>query len=102
MECELQMALLVTWIMHNRGATTLPRGQLMCISQESIGWWPRHSSQQKRFAGFKEEEKQSNVEVHREYIYGGHVAAHIKTLTEDEPEKCHAHFREYIKKGIEP
>ncbi|CAN6566507.1 unnamed protein product [Malus baccata var. baccata] len=35
------------------------------------------------------------------YIYGGHVAAYMRTLVEDEPEKCHSHFSEYIKKGIE-
>ncbi|KAM1019013.1 hypothetical protein ACFX13_041161 [Malus domestica] len=25
----------------------------------------------------------------------------MRTLVEDEPEKCHSHFSEYIKKGIE-
>ncbi|WP_248792645.1 hypothetical protein, partial [Escherichia coli] len=55
----------------------------------------------KRFAGFKKEEKQLDAEVHRKYVYGGHVAAYMRTLIEDEPEKYQTHFSEYIKKGIE-
>ncbi|XP_003579707.1 60S ribosomal protein L5-1 [Brachypodium distachyon] len=55
----------------------------------------------KRFAGFKKDEKQLDAEVHRKYIYGGHVADYMKTLAEEEPEKYQSHFSEYIKKGIE-
>jgi large subunit ribosomal protein L5e len=54
----------------------------------------------KRFAGFKKDEKQLDAEVHRKYIYGGHVADYMRTLAEDEPEKFQSHFSEYIKKGI--
>lgn len=32
----------------------------------------------KRFAGFKKDEKQLNSEVHRNYIFGGHVAAYMR------------------------
>ncbi|KAF9590939.1 hypothetical protein IFM89_000484 [Coptis chinensis] len=55
----------------------------------------------KRFAGFKKENKQLDAGVHRKYVYGGHVAAYMMTLIEDEPEKYQTHFSEYIKKGIE-
>ncbi|KAL5703382.1 60S ribosomal protein L5-B [Ranunculus cassubicifolius] len=55
----------------------------------------------KRFAGFKKEEKQLDAEVHRKYVYGGHVAQYMKTLIEDEPEKYQTHFSDYIKKGID-
>ncbi|KAF5739442.1 Ribosomal protein L5 B isoform 1 [Tripterygium wilfordii] len=55
----------------------------------------------KRFAGFSKDDKQLDAEVHRKYIYGGHVAAYMRTLIEDEPEKYQSHFSEYIKKGIE-
>ncbi|KAK2406907.1 60S ribosomal protein L5-B [Trifolium repens] len=55
----------------------------------------------KRFAGFDKEKKELDAEVHRKYIFGGHVAAYMKTLIEDEPEKYQTHFSEYIKKGIE-
>ncbi|XAR71061.1 hypothetical protein NMG60_11028149 [Bertholletia excelsa] len=55
----------------------------------------------KRFAGFSKDSKQLDAEVHRKYIYGGHVASYMQTLMEDEPEKYQSHFSEYIKKGIE-
>ncbi|KAJ0051336.1 hypothetical protein Pint_03144 [Pistacia integerrima] len=55
----------------------------------------------KRFAGFSKDSKQLDAEVHRKYIYGGHVAAYMRTLMEDEPEKYQSHFSEYIKRGIE-
>lgn len=55
----------------------------------------------KRFAGFKKDEKQLDAEIHRKYIYGGHVAEYMRSLVEEEPEKYQAHFSEYIKKGIE-
>lgn len=56
----------------------------------------------KRFAGFKKEEKQLDADVHRKYVYGGHVAQYMKTLIEDEPEKYQSQFSAYIKKGVEP
>ena len=33
---------------------------------------------EKRFAGFDKESKQLDPEVHRKYIYGGHVAAYMR------------------------
>lgn len=56
---------------------------------------------EKRFAGFSKDSKQLDPEVHRKYIYGGHIAAYMRTLMEDEPEKYQSHFSEYIKKGID-
>ncbi|GFQ03754.1 60S ribosomal protein l5 [Phtheirospermum japonicum] len=56
---------------------------------------------EKRFAGFNKDSKQLDAEVHRKYIYGGHVAAYMNTLIEDEPEKYQTVFSQYIKKGIE-
>ncbi|KNA05112.1 hypothetical protein SOVF_193420 [Spinacia oleracea] len=55
----------------------------------------------KRFAGYGKDGKQLDAEVHRKYIYGGHVAGYMKTLTEDEPEKYQSHFSEYIKAGVD-
>ncbi|KAK1313280.1 60S ribosomal protein L5-1 [Acorus calamus] len=57
---------------------------------------------EKRFAGFSKDDKQLNAEIHRKYIFGGHIASYMKTLMEDEPEKYQSHFSEYIKRGIEP
>ncbi|XP_077225416.1 large ribosomal subunit protein uL18-like [Tasmannia lanceolata] len=56
---------------------------------------------EKRFAGFKKDDKSFDAELHRKYIFGGHVAAYMKILMEDEPEKYQSQFSEYIKKGIE-
>ncbi|KAK1277851.1 60S ribosomal protein L5-1 [Acorus gramineus] len=56
---------------------------------------------EKRFAGFSKDDKQLNAEVHRKYIFGGHIASYMRTLMEDEPEKYQTHFNEYIKRGIE-
>ncbi|KAL0370924.1 UNVERIFIED_CONTAM: 60S ribosomal protein L5 [Sesamum angustifolium] len=55
----------------------------------------------KRFAGFNKDSKQLDAEVHRKYIYGGHIASYMRTLMEDEPEKYQSHFSEYINRGIE-
>ncbi|XP_031101223.1 60S ribosomal protein L5-like [Ipomoea triloba] len=55
----------------------------------------------KRFAGFSKDSKQLDAEVHRKYIYGGHVAAYMRNLIEDEPEKYQSVFSAYIKKGID-
>ncbi|KAM7461120.1 hypothetical protein LguiA_029241 [Lonicera macranthoides] len=46
--------------------------------------------------------KKLDAEVHRKYVYGGHVAAYMKTLMEYEPEKYQSHIFLYIKKGIKP
>ncbi|KAB1214334.1 60S ribosomal protein L5 [Morella rubra] len=56
---------------------------------------------EKRFAGYGKESKQFDAEVHRKYIFGGHVSAYMRTLMEDEPEKYQSHFSEYIKREIE-
>ncbi|KAL8139052.1 hypothetical protein V2J09_005053 [Rumex salicifolius] len=55
----------------------------------------------KRFAGFAKDNKQLDAEIHRKYIYGGHVGDYMRTLLEDEPEKYQSQFTEYIKKGID-
>ncbi|QCE07244.1 60S ribosomal protein L5 [Vigna unguiculata] len=55
----------------------------------------------KRFAGFDKDKKELDADVHRKYVFGGHVASYMKSLMEDEPEKYQTHFSEYIKRGIE-
>ncbi|KVH87458.1 GroES-like protein, partial [Cynara cardunculus var. scolymus] len=56
---------------------------------------------EKRFAGFSKDGKQLDADVHRKYIYGGHVASSMRILMEDEPEKYQSHFSEYIKDGVD-
>ncbi|CAA7023694.1 unnamed protein product [Microthlaspi erraticum] len=55
----------------------------------------------KRFAGFNKENKSLDAEVHRNYIFGGHVSNYMKLLTEDEPEKFNTHFSQYVKSGVD-
>ncbi|CAI0398290.1 unnamed protein product [Linum tenue] len=57
---------------------------------------------EKRFAGFSKDSKQLDADVHRKYLYGGHVANYMRILQEDEPEKYQTHFSEYSKRGIGP
>ncbi|CAL1403943.1 unnamed protein product [Linum trigynum] len=57
---------------------------------------------EKRFAGFSKDSKQLDAEVHRKYLYAGHVANYMRILQEDEPEKYQTHFSEYLKRGIGP
>ncbi|VAI22591.1 unnamed protein product [Triticum turgidum subsp. durum] len=54
----------------------------------------------KRFAGFKKNEKWLDTEIHRNYIYEDHVADCMKSIADEEPEEYQFHFSEYIKKGI--
>lgn len=56
----------------------------------------------KRFAGFNKEGKNLDSEIHRKYIYGGHVADYMKLLMEDEPEKYQSHFSNFLKKDLAP
>ena len=36
----------------------------------------------KRFAGFDKDKKELDADVHRKYVFGGHVAAYMKVRTE--------------------
>ena len=56
----------------------------------------------KHFSGYNKENESLNVDIHRKYIFRGHVAAYMKTLKEDEPELYQYQFSKYVKKGIEP
>lgn len=37
----------------------------------------------KRFAGFKKDEKQLDAEVHRNYVFGGHVASYMRVRLQE-------------------
>lgn len=43
-----------------------------------------------------------NPEIHRKYIFGGHVAEYMQKLEEEEPEKYKKQFSKYIEAGIGP
>jgi len=44
----------------------------------------------------------TNPEIHRKYIFGGHVAEYMEKLKEEEPEKFEKQFSRYIKAGLGP
>jgi len=56
----------------------------------------------KRFPGTQTEGKEvkPNAEVHRKYIFGGHVAEYMNKLKESDPEAYNKQFSRFIKEGI--
>lgn len=54
----------------------------------------------RRFPGYDEEGKKLDAAVHRNYIYGGHVASYMKTLAEEDEESFNTQFSQYVKNGI--
>jgi len=56
----------------------------------------------KRFPGTSTEGKEvkPNAEVHRKYIFAGHVAEYMNKLKEDDPEVYNKQFSRFIKEGV--
>ena len=54
----------------------------------------------KRFPGFDNEGKSLNADVHRQHIFGQHVANYMRTLEEEDDEAFKRQFSHYIKNGI--
>lgn len=54
----------------------------------------------KRFPGFDSESKSFNADVHRQHIFGQHVANYMRTLEEEDDEVFKRQFSQYIKNGI--
>jgi len=58
----------------------------------------------KRFPGFKaskdDKEGKYDANVHRDRIFGKHVATYMTHLKQSDAEEYNAHFKEYIKAGI--
>jgi len=57
---------------------------------------------EKRFVGYDDEGKKLNAEVLKAHIFGGHVAAYMKKLNEEDAEKYKRIFSRYVKAGIKP
>jgi len=55
-----------------------------------------------RFPGSKREgtEWQTQPEVHRKYIFGGHVGDYMKSLAEEDEESYNRQFKRYVDAGI--
>lgn len=54
----------------------------------------------KRFPGYDSESKEFNAEVHRNHIFGQHVAQYMRTLQEEDEEAYKRQFSRYISEGI--
>ncbi|DAZ93108.1 TPA: hypothetical protein N0F65_006860 [Lagenidium giganteum] len=55
---------------------------------------------EKRFPGYSRDDKSYDAEVHRDRIFGQHVAEHMKELEEDDPEMLASHYASYAKEGV--
>jgi len=56
----------------------------------------------KRFPGYDNESKEFSAEVHRNHIFGQHVADYMKTLMEEDEDAYKKQFSQYTKLGITP
>lgn len=54
----------------------------------------------KRFPGYSAENKSFSAEVHRDHIFGKHVAEYMRTLEGEDEEAYKRQFSRYIKLGI--
>merc|ERR1719245_1546749 len=55
---------------------------------------------EKRFPGYDSESKELNADVHRQHIFGLHVAEYMKSLQEEDEEQFKKHFSRFIKLGV--
>lgn len=54
----------------------------------------------KRFPGYDSENKEFNAEIHRNHIFGQHVAGYMRKLLEEDETAYKRQFSQYIKLGI--
>jgi len=55
---------------------------------------------ERRFPGYDSESKSLNADVHREHIFGIHVANYMTSLQEEDEEAYKKHFSRFIKNGV--
>jgi large subunit ribosomal protein L5e len=55
---------------------------------------------EKRFPGYDASSKELDVEIVRDYIYGGHVAEYMRTLQEDDEDIYKQVFSRYLAAGL--
>lgn len=54
----------------------------------------------KRFPGYDAESKEFNAEVHRDHIFGKHVADYMRQLNDDDEDAYKKQFSGFIKNGV--
>lgn len=57
---------------------------------------------EKRFPGYDRDAKKYDADVHKERIFGEHVADYMRYLIEEDATKYKTHFKEYIAAEVEP
>lgn len=57
---------------------------------------------EKRFPGYDRDAKEYDADVHKERIFGEHVAEYMRYLIEEDASKYKTHFKEYLAEDIEP
>ena len=55
----------------------------------------------KRFPGYDVDAKELDGEIHKKYIFGGHVAEYMELLEEEDPDRYQSQFSKFIEKEIE-
>jgi len=56
----------------------------------------------KRFPGYDSESKEFSAEIHRNHIFGQHVADYMRTLMEEDEDAYKKQFSKFIRLGITP
>ncbi|CAF4775386.1 unnamed protein product, partial [Rotaria magnacalcarata] len=56
----------------------------------------------RRFPGYSQESKKFNADVHRQHIFGLHVANYMTALKEENSDLYAKQFSRFVKAGIEP
>jgi len=56
---------------------------------------------EKRFPGYDRESKSYSAEVHKDRIFGDHVAEFMRNLMEEDSAKYASQFSQYIKNGVD-
>jgi len=57
---------------------------------------------EKRFPGYDRDAKEYDADVHKERIFGEHVAEYMRYLIEEDASKYKVHFKEFIAADVEP
>jgi hypothetical protein len=60
------------------------------------------SSSTRRFPGYSREGKKFDADVHRQHIFGLHVANYMTSLKDENPDLYAKQFSRFVKAGIEP
>jgi len=56
---------------------------------------------EKRFPGYDREAKDYDADIHKKYIFGGHVAEYMELLQEEDPDRYAVQFKQYIDMEVE-